>query len=92
MTDDELRNPQAPAWIETIPPADAKGVLADVYARIAGTSGYVANILRSLSLHPEALRDHYSLYRTLMFSGGALSGVERESIAVTVSSANGCAY
>lgn len=83
---------RAPAWIEAVDPADADGVLGDVYRAVAGRSGAVANILRCQSLHPEALRDHYALYRTLMFGPGSLSRIERESIAVVVSAANGCRY
>ncbi len=89
-------NPQsgerAPAWIETIPPVEAEGLLREVYRRIAGRSGEVANILRSQSLHPEGLRDHYTLYRTLMFDRGALSRAQREAIAVAVSRGIGCRY
>lgn len=81
-----------PAWIRTISPGEAAGRLADVYARIAGRSGSVAHILSCQSLHPEGLRDHYALYRTLMFDRGALSRAERESIAVAVSAVNGCHY
>ena len=82
----------APAWIRTIPPGEADGELAGVYSGIAGRSGSVAHILGSQSLHPEGLRDHYALYRTLMFGTGALSRAERESIAVAVSATNGCRY
>lgn len=81
-----------PAWIETIPPSEAEGPLKEVYAGIAGRSGSVANILGCQSLQPEAMRDHYSLYRTLMFSRGVLSRADREAIAVAVSAANGCHY
>lgn len=81
-----------PAWIETIPPSEADGELADVYRRIGGRSGAVAHILSCESLHPEGMRDHYALYRTLMFGKGALSRAERESIAVVVSAVNGCHY
>ncbi len=81
-----------PAWIETIPASEAEGALAEVYRRIGGRSGAVAHILRCESRHPEALRDHYALYRTLMFGQGALSRAERESIAVVVSAVNGCRY
>lgn len=81
-----------PAWIETVLPSEATGYLADVMAGIAGRSGSVANILLCQSLHPEGLRDHYALYRTLMFGRGALSRAERESIAVAVSAMNGCRY
>lgn len=93
MSSDQPGDPSAaPAWIRIIPPAEADGTLAEAYAEIAGRSGSVANILGCQSLHPEALRDHYALYRTLMFGRGALSRVERESIAVVVSAANGCRY
>jgi len=82
----------APAWIRTIDPGEATGALAAVLSGIAGRSGSVAHILSCQSLHPEALRKHYELYRTLMFGRGALSRAERESIAVVVSAANGCRY
>ena len=90
-----MRGPEAkepPAWIDTIAPDDAEGLLAEVYEGIAGRSGSVAHILSCQSLHPEGLRDHYALYRTLMFGPGALSRVEREAIGVAVSAVNGCRY
>lgn len=89
---DEKHTGPEPAWIDTIGPDEADALLAEVYSGIAGRSGSVANILRSQSLHPEALREHYTLYRTLMFSRGALSRADREAIAVAVSAANGCHY
>lgn len=91
MPDDDPASP-VPAWIRTVPPPEADGALAEVYAGIAGRTRSVAHILRCQSLHPEGLRDHYALYRTLMFGAGALSRAERESIAVAVSAANGCRY
>lgn len=81
-----------PAWIETVSPERAEGALAEVYRDIAGRSGAVGNILQSQSLHPAGLRDHYALYRTLLFRKGALSRSEREAIAVAVSLANECRY
>lgn len=92
---DQDRHPDADsdaAWIGTLSPSDADGILAEVYSGIAGRSGTVGHILRSQSLHPEGLRDHYALYRTLMFGRGALSRADRESIAVVVSATNGCRY
>jgi alkylhydroperoxidase family enzyme len=83
---------EARAWIETIAPDAAQDLLAQVYRGISGSTGEVANILRSQSLHPEGLREHYSLYRTLMFGSGALSRAEREAIAVAVSRGIGCRY
>jgi len=96
MTDEHADEPgrtrSDPAWIRTIAPHEATDGLADVLAGIAGRSGSVAHILLSQSLHPEGLRDHYGLYRTLMFGRGVLSRAERESIAVAVSALNGCRY
>lgn len=91
MSQDDSQEAE-PAWIETIPPSEAEGPLAEAYARISGRSGAVAHILRCQSLHPDALSDHYALYRTLMFGRGALSRAERESLAVVISAANGCRY
>lgn len=88
----EREAPEPVAWIETADPPEATGPLAEVLSRIAGRSTSVAHILLCQSLHPEGLRDHYQLYRTLMFDRGTLSRAERESIAVAVSAANGCRY
>lgn len=96
MTDEHAdrseRAESGPAWIDTVPPDEATGNLAEVLAGIAGRSGSVAHILLCQSLHPEGMRDHYRLYRTLMFGRGALSRADRESIAVAVSAVNGCHY
>jgi len=80
------------AWIEAIHPEDAQGTLREAYEYVSGPSGSVANILRAQSLHPDGLRDHYSLYRTLMYGRGALSRTQREAIALSVSATNGCHY
>ena len=79
------------SWIEEQPPGQADGDLGEVYRRIS-PGGRIANILSVQSLHPAGLRDHYALYRTLMFGPSPLSRSERESIAVQVSRENGCHY
>jgi alkylhydroperoxidase family enzyme len=55
-------------------------------------AGPMANVLACHSLNREALRAHYSLYRTIMFGPSPLSRAERETIAVAVSAANDCHY
>jgi len=50
------------------------------------------NIIRIHGVHPETIRMHYALYRELMHRPGPLSRVQRELIAVTVSTVNGCHY
>ncbi|MCL6566358.1 MAG: hypothetical protein K6U09_08025 [Acidobacteriia bacterium] len=54
------------AWIRVVPPAAATGELAELYARVGGTSGSVDNILTVHSLNPASLRPN-----TLM--AGAIS-------------------
>ncbi len=50
------------------------------------------NILRIHSVHSIFTKAHNDLYRELMFSKGPLSRIQREIIAVTVSSVNECHY
>ncbi len=61
-------------------------------AEVAGRRGMVANILKVHGVEPEVGRAHLELYVTLMFGRSSLSRLEREAIAVAVSSANGCHY
>lgn len=79
------------AAIETIPPTEAEGDLAALYARLGGR-GEPAHIYQVHSLHPEALAAHVQLYRTIMFGRSPLSRVQRELVATLVSHANGCHY
>lgn len=50
------------------------------------------NILRIHSLNPPSGEAHHRLYRTLMHGRSELTRVQREMIAVVVSSLNGCHY
>ena len=50
------------------------------------------NILRIHGVHSRTMRQHYDLYRQLMYGRGPLSRVQREMIAVVVSATNGCRY
>jgi alkylhydroperoxidase family enzyme len=50
------------------------------------------NIIQIHGVHSRTLRQHYELYRELMYSKGPLSRVQREMIAVVVSAANDCHY
>ena len=85
--------PAGPAWIEVIPEAEAEGELAALYAELrSAKTGSVDHILAIHSLHPETMRDHARLYRTLMHGEGDLTRAEREMIGVAVSAVNGCNY
>ena len=78
--------------IRTIAADEAAGELADIYAELTRSRGKLAEVHKIQSLHPESIRDHMSLYMTVMFARSPLSRPEREMIAVVVSATNGCAY
>ena len=85
--------PDAVAWIETIAEVDARGLLQELYDRETDkTTGLVDNILKVHSLHPETLRAHTDLYRTVMYGRSRVSRAEREMIGVVVSALNQCGY
>lgn len=81
------------AWIEVIPEEEATGELAELYVELRSTvTGSVDSVMAVHSLHPETMRDHARLYRTLMHGPGDLPRVEREMIGVVVSAVNRCHY
>ncbi len=81
------------AWIRTIAPGEATGLLKRLYDEAAARAGKVFNVLRLQSLRPEVLQAGVELYRELMHSQRSpLSRAQREMIAVAVSRANDCHY
>jgi uncharacterized peroxidase-related enzyme len=54
--------------------------------------GLVPNVLRTFSRNTEKLRAFSQYYNTLMLAPSGLSKLEREMVAVVVSSANRCFY
>lgn len=87
------REPGWPAWIDVIPEAEAEGELAALYDELrSAKTGSVDHILAIRSLHPETMRGHARLYRTLMDGKGDLTRSEREMIGVVVSAVNDCNY
>ncbi len=81
------------AWIKTISPEDATGLLQRLYESATRRAGKVFNILRLQSLRPEVLSSSTRLYAELMHAaGGGLTRAQREMIATVVSRANDCHY
>ena len=81
------------AWIRTIMPGEATGLLKRLYDEAAARAGKVFNVLRIQSLRPEVLQAGVELYKELMHSDRSpLSRAQREMIAVAVSRANECHY
>lgn len=81
------------AWIRTIPEDEAEGLLKELYEKEWDpANNLVDNILKVHSLHPETLRAHVDMYRTVMYGKSAITRPEREMIGVLVSSINKCHY
>ncbi len=79
-------------WIESISPAESTGDLRELYERIGGARGGVAQIHQAQSLNPNVLATHFELYKAVMFLPSPLTRADREALAVTVSRANSCEY
>ncbi len=80
------------AFIETVSPEGAEGLLAKIYDAARQRAGKVYRILQVQSLRIETLRAWIGLYRAVMFAPTGLSRVERELVATVVSRTNGCHY
>ena len=66
--------------------------LRPYFAKCRDKLGFVPNVLKAWLLRPEKLRNFVRLYDELMLAPSGLSKLEREMIAVAVSSANRCYY
>ncbi len=84
---------QLMAWIDTVPPEAADGLLRRLYTAAAKRAGKVFNVIRLQSLRPETLQLSTELYLEIMYSDRSpLSRAQREMIATAVSRANACHY
>lgn len=81
------------AWIKTVRPERATGMLKRLYDEAIRRAGKVFNIVQIQSLRPRVMRSSTLLYSEIMFSDdNGLSRMQREMIATAVSRANGCHY
>ncbi len=81
------------AWIRTVDPSDARGLLRRLYEAGVRRAGKIFNIIRIQSLRPKVLRSSTRLYLEVMHSrDSGLSRAQREMIATAVSQLNGCFY
>src|SRR5690242_21827349 len=62
------------------------------FAKADEKLGFVPNVLQAYSLRPQRLRNFMAMYNELMLAPSGLSKLEREMVAVVVSSANRCYY
>lgn len=80
------------AWVRVVPEDKADGELREVYDRIRGQRGAVANVINVMSLLPEVMQGNVDHYLALMYGPHRLPRAEREMLAVEVSRANRCEY
>jgi uncharacterized peroxidase-related enzyme len=81
------------AWIKTVAPEEAVGLLKQIYEAAKRRAGRVYNVLRLQSPRPEVLQASVALYIEVMRSPKSpLTRAQREMIATAVSRANGCVY
>ena len=66
--------------------------LQQIFAKCVEKLGFVPNVLAAYSLRPQRLRNFMTTYNEIMLSPSGLSKLEREMVAVVVSSANRCYY
>lgn len=81
------------AWIHMVEEDEADEELLELYEEMRDPStGQVDHILRIHGQHPETLRAHWLLYRTLMHGRSGIPRTEREMIGIVVSALNRCHY
>ena len=73
------------SWIKEINTTEAKGLLQKEYNAALNRSGRIWNIVKCMSIHPEAMKSSMELYKCLMFAPSPLTRSEREMLAVVVS-------
>lgn len=73
-------------------PATLDEDLQSVFDKCVAKLGLVPNVLATYSIRPQRLRNFMAMYNEIMFSESGLSKLEREMVAVVVSSVNRCYY
>ena len=80
-------------WKLDIPSTDpTEEDLKKYWAKCVEKLGMVPNVIRAVSTNPKKARTFISMYNELMLGESGLSKLEREMVAVVVSSANRCYY
>ena len=81
------------AFIRTIAPEKASGLLERLYGQAMKRAGRVFQVIRIQGLRPHVLRASTALYSEVMHSDrSSLTRAQREMIATAVSRANDCHY
>ncbi len=73
-------------------PATLDDDLKSVWQKCKEKLGFVPNVFSAYSLKPQRLRNFMAMYNEIMLSESGMTKLEREMVAVVVSSANRCYY
>jgi uncharacterized peroxidase-related enzyme len=73
-------------------PATLDEDLQTLWRKCVEKLGFVPNVFSTYSLKPKRLRNFMAMYNDIMLSDSGLTKLEREMVAVVVSSANRCYY
>lgn len=71
---------------------DLDAATAAYFAKCREKLGFLPNVLAAYALRPDKLRNFIAFHDELMLAPAGLSKLEREMVAVVVSSANRCYY
>ena len=81
------------AWISTIEPEDADGLLKELYEQVTTPHGTVDNVMKAHSLRPHTMGGHLALYRSVLHNeDNVLPFWFLETVAVYTSLTNKCDY
>ena len=92
MEGQPVPQPDRIAAIPVPDPAEADPDIRDVYDRCVEKLGLVPNVLVAYGVRQAKLRNFMAMYNELMLAPSGLSKLEREMVAVVVSSHNRCYY
>ncbi|GAA3000576.1 carboxymuconolactone decarboxylase family protein [Actinokineospora diospyrosa] len=79
-------------YLTPVPPAQARGLVAEVYAGLERDFGMLAPPIALHSPAPEVLAASWAMLRETLVSAGAVDRAAKEAVAMAVSQANACPY
>ena len=85
-------NPTRPTALDLGPAAELTATLKAYFAKCREKLGFVPNVLKAYAFDNTKLETFVAMYNDLMLGPSGLSKLEREMIAVAVSSQNRCYY
>ncbi|RAI32912.1 peroxidase-related enzyme [Rhodoplanes serenus] len=90
--DDTARRDDDPVIALALPAAPPSDAMAAYFAKCDEKLGFVPNVLRAYAFDMAKLEAFVAVYNDLMLAASGLTKLEREMIAVAVSSHNRCYY